>query len=329
MFLIILSHFSLYGNWTNKNSLDAMSTVKVLLFDPFGPAAAICFFLITGYFSNVKKMDLERQIKKSKRKIIIIWRQTFFYSVLGGSVFYIFTNGASGVVELLKSFLPVILNEYWFVTCYILLMLFGPYIDVLISSVTEKQFDHIVVILFLLQIPALVGNELINRALIAFLGYLIGKFLAMNKGSLKKINNKYLFLFLIFIYFLDLLTIYALRYIGIPFEHAGHFTQYILAFLLSVPFFIIFIKLRSFSIKTVNYISSSVFSVYLITEQSQVRSFIWSDLFNVSKFQESPFLPLWGISVVFLIFLCCILFDIFIRVVYKKFVRVFLYFYYK
>jgi len=309
MFLIVLSHFSIFGNWRNVGVLSPFQTVRFLLFDGLGPAAAICFFIITGYFS-VKKESLEKRIKKSTRKIFSVWGQTFFYSAIIGILLFILKK--ADFRSLVTSLLPFSLNEYWFVTCYLLLMLFSPYLDVLGDSLSDNNLKRLLTILFILQIPALLNNMIINRFLLAIIGYYTGKYIFLNKNFFIDLNSKILFLFFLILYLIDLLSIFLMRSIGVEFQHSAHFTQYILAFCLSVTLILITINAKPLSSKLINYISKSVFALYLITEQSSFRHILWGRIFNVGRFQDSVVFPLQGIIVVSEICIACFLID-FIR----------------
>ena len=96
------------------------------------------FILISGYFLCTAEFKKERLFK--------VWAQVFFYSAIIGLVFFISkipTVGYYGVeayksagygmaakpigkIELVRSFLPVLMGNNWFATCYILFYLFTP-----------------------------------------------------------------------------------------------------------------------------------------------------------------------------------------------------------
>lgn len=78
MIMIVLSHFSIYGNWDTSN-ISAIGTVRLLAFDGFGPIGAMIFFIISGYFYN--KKDINTRANKSRKKAILTWMKTFFGSV--------------------------------------------------------------------------------------------------------------------------------------------------------------------------------------------------------------------------------------------------------
>ena len=314
MFFIVLSHFSIFGNWTNRDDLTAFQTVRVLLFDALGPAAAICFFIITGYFS-VNNKTLEQKISKSVYKFLRVWYQTFFYSGLIGILYFI--THRVGMLKMVKSFLPFTLNEYWFVTCYLLLMLFSPYLDLISNHLSDFDMKRFVGLLVLLQVPALLSNGIINQFLLSVFGYFIGKYIFINKDKIKMMSKNILWLLVFIIYALDLLSIYILRTVGIQFQHSAHFTEYILASCLAIVFFLIAIKGNNFYSRTINYVSGSVFSVYLITEQSLFRHTLWGTILNVRQYQDSIFFPFQGIIIVTMVFFSCILVDSFRRYLFQ------------
>lgn len=90
-----------------------------------------CFVLISGYFSiNSKRVNYDRIIK--------IWLQTVFYSF----IIYLLLS-TLGIIPLefttiIKSLLPILTRQYWFITAYIPLMLMSPYISKLITENSQK-----------------------------------------------------------------------------------------------------------------------------------------------------------------------------------------------
>lgn len=77
MYFIVLSHFSIYGNWVNLDHINGVQKVKILVFSPLGPAAALCFFLITGFFSKYN-IELNVKIKKVTNAFYLFGGKHFF-----------------------------------------------------------------------------------------------------------------------------------------------------------------------------------------------------------------------------------------------------------
>lgn len=318
MFMIVISHFALRGNWVGKRLFKPMTIVHFLSLDALGPAGAVCFFIITGYFANNKSQNLNLQIKKYNRKVFNVWGEMFFYSAIIASLLFILGYDNMSIVKLIKDFFPFIFNEYWFVTCYILLLVSKPYLDILLSNIDERQLLRLIGVLFILQVPALLANPMINEFLLAVLGYLTGATIShLDDEKLSKIKSKYLFGCCLVIYTLDLLSIYFMAFLGFPYEHAAHFTTYILAYLLAVFLFLIFLKLPSFHNKFINYVAGSVFAVYIITEQNNFRDLLWHNVLNVGRFQNHS-LVFWGFFTSLFLFSVCVLIDSCRRVLIKN-----------
>ncbi|WP_420866373.1 acyltransferase family protein [Loigolactobacillus backii] len=116
MFCIVLSHFSLFGNW-NKAGLTPITTTRLLLFDPLGPASALIFFIITGYFTYKSTATFQLSIRKELHKGLNIWLQTMFYSI-SILIIFLLTNHSVPLKIIAKAIFPFTLNEYWFVSAY-------------------------------------------------------------------------------------------------------------------------------------------------------------------------------------------------------------------
>lgn len=131
IFLIILHHFSVYGDFGHFE-VTVNEAVKEV-FCTCGKVGVDIFVLITGYYSITSTAKLRKAIK-------LIF-ETIFYSV---SAYLI--SCACGVSELnagyiIKSFLPFISNKgYWFITTYILLYCCIPVINRGIKELSQRQY---------------------------------------------------------------------------------------------------------------------------------------------------------------------------------------------
>lgn len=89
------------------------------------------FVLISGY-------HLCESVFKIK-KVALLLVQTSFYSIL---VYIAAVTGELvdfSIKDLVKSIIPVISNNYWFITCYVGLYLLSPVINMCISKLEQKQ----------------------------------------------------------------------------------------------------------------------------------------------------------------------------------------------
>ena len=96
-------------------------------------AGVSIFVLISGYFG----------IRRSTQKLIELESTVIFYAVLSALVGCYF--GKASI--LIKAFIPVSTNCYWFISCYILLMIFSPYINRAIDSMSELQHRQLLLLM--------------------------------------------------------------------------------------------------------------------------------------------------------------------------------------
>lgn len=189
MCMIVISHYSLYGNWQNIDEMQALETTRILSLDALGPIGAVIFFMITGYFYSVK--DFENKRLKTFSKVKKVWLKTWCYSTLM-LIVSVYLKVGIDTNMLIKSVFPVVMNEYWFITCYILLMLLIPYIDIVLEILTKRQLQQLLILFLILMVVQLVNSEIINRLMLALYAYCVGYYIKKHNNELKKMNKTFL-----------------------------------------------------------------------------------------------------------------------------------------
>lgn len=130
-------------------------------------AGVSIFVLISGYFG----------IRRSTQKLIELESTVILYAVLSALVGCYF--GKASILSIIKAFIPVSTNCYWFISCYILLMIFSPYINRAIDSMSELQHRQLLLLMsaVFLVAPTVIyysvlggGKNVINMLLLYFLG---------------------------------------------------------------------------------------------------------------------------------------------------------------
>lgn len=117
-------------------------------------AGVSVFVLISGFYG----------IRRNKNKIITLWTTVVLYSVISAMVGYILMG--ESVKSLITAVIPISTNRYWFISCYIILMLFAPYINRVIESISQPQFTRLLVLMsvaFLLS-PTLLYYSVLGGA---------------------------------------------------------------------------------------------------------------------------------------------------------------------
>ena len=99
----------------------------------FCTVAVSTFILISGYFG----------INFNWRKILKIWFSVLFFSWV--IVIYKII-GKNDIKGCLPYFLPIISNEFWFISCYFILCGLSPLLNKLVDSLSKRQLKQLVLL---------------------------------------------------------------------------------------------------------------------------------------------------------------------------------------
>ena len=90
------------------------------------------FALMSGYLGYGSK-------KLKSYRVFELLSTVLVHSILLTGIFYIFSPGLfHGVKDILKAFLPMITGRYWYITCYIPVLLLSPFLNLLMESISLK-----------------------------------------------------------------------------------------------------------------------------------------------------------------------------------------------
>ena len=213
--------------------------------------------------------------------------------------------------------LPITFKAYWFVSVYILLYLFHPYINKLLNNLDRKEhlsFIWLMFIIFSILRTILMadyyGNELIQFLLFYTIGAYLYKYpdniLGRNKNNIKIMISSV---------FVILGSIIILEYLGINNEWIAANSTHLLsrtspiAILFCVGLFDWASRKQHYSSKIINGISSWVFGVYLISDNMYLRPIIWDGIFKTKEYVSSSWLVLHMLVAVVLVTVICLLID--------------------
>ena len=238
--------------------------------------------------------------------------------------------------KILQTLLPIS-HQYWFINCYIVLMLFSPFLNKFIKGLSKNTFIKLLLLLIIIWsiYPTFTGASFMygNSFGYGYMAwfivlYFIGAFIRLHL-DINQFNSKKLFVLLIFSIVLLYLGSAILGQLGILFN-IGHlingdtiyrfFTRENKFFVLttSVILFLIFLKRKEFSNKYINYIAGSALGVYLIHTNVFVGEYLWKSLIHVSSYYNSP--NLWIVAIISIIgvYLVCTGIDIIRRETVEK-----------
>ena len=242
--------------------------------------AVDCFVLITGYFMFRAQWKLSHLLK--------LWLNIWVYAVGIGCAFTLAGKTSLTPFTLLDMFLPVLRRVWWFMSMYVLLYLFIPFLNQGLRQLTRQQFTYLamgIVLVFYVSplfaffFPPYDPTE--GMGIIGFVTlYILGAYLAAQNLSLswKKcltgllINNVCIFASKVLLQHIT--EIYHLSVgTGLLYHYNTIFELFnaILLLLLfkQIPW--------THGAKWIVGSASSVFAVYLLHEHPLVREGLWQN----------------------------------------------------
>lgn len=322
MLFIVASHCSIHGHFPDLQSLPFYNKILLAWFT-LGNLGVDIFVIISGYFLCKKENTMS--------SIPQLHSQVIFYSFFGLIMALIFRQGISfrGVIGVC---FPTLFNSYWFFTAYIILLVFTPYINKLLSCITQKQYILCLSIMLLLWvvIPTFFSQTMYGDTLPQFLMfYMIGAYLRFFPENILS-NQKIAKLVCIFSFTLLFMSNVLIDLLGyyIPFFSGKCMFFYSRTSLLivgcAVGLFCVCIN-NNFNCKCINKIGGCTFGVYLIHENQFIRKLLWIDWLKNYEYSHSSALLFHLVTSVIVVFLLSILIDL----IYKSYIEKHILYYYK
>lgn len=296
MILIILFHYVYKSQYQFLELTPSTYFIKVFYF--FGELGVNLFILITGYYLCKTKAKI--------KKIILLILEVMFYHFLlyfiANIVGYDITGETIRAKILL--FFPIITNVYWFVAAYLLVYILSPFYNILIHSMTKRNYQKFLITNALLWsiIPTFFGlfygnSESIiyyNRFIWLSFMYFIGAYIRLYDIKIFSTKKKSILIFFITflimfvsIYIIDLykgyfakLGTYELAYLWTP--------NNIFMLLLSISMFKYFSLLKIKNSNFINKISTTTLGIYLLHD-GYLTYYMWPVIFknNVNIYKEN------------------------------------------
>ena len=153
------------SNWLNKEF--------ILFINTLGNTGVTLFILISGYFG------IRFNTHKFFKMLVVVW----FYSIVSYLIETIWLHTPHTWIGLASSLLPILSKKYWFMTCYVVLYCFSPYLNRLVQNLSQKSYKQLLLLwgFFFVFAPTILFFEIQNdtgKGIInVTLAYLIGQYL--------------------------------------------------------------------------------------------------------------------------------------------------------
>ena len=135
MMVVVLHYLGKGGLLTDltQETLGSVGTAAWLL-ESFCIVAVNVYMFISGYFLCMSSFKPSRLIQ--------LWLQVWVYSVtigLLGALTGVLTETPFDMHYLLTLFLPILMGHYWFMTSYVFMYLFLPFVGMAVGRMTKQQ----------------------------------------------------------------------------------------------------------------------------------------------------------------------------------------------
>ena len=313
MIMIMFHHFAYHGNFEwNFNEV----TLPHLWYDFIlmgGKVGVDIFVLISGYFliENTEKLF-------QPKKLLKFWGQVVFYSIMTYLLSVMLRLNAFEIKQLIKVCLPITYPGWWFASTYFMLYLIHPFLNKLLHGLSKTEYQYLILMMVLCWsiIPTATTQLFESNSLLWFVTlYGIAGYVNLYGGN-QKLQSKHYFS----LYFMVLIITYTVSttflFLGTKKEewstHAIDFFEIerLPILLMAITLFMGFVTLKMNYHKWINMIASATFGVYLIHDSSYIRYYLWTNIFKINQYQDSTFLILYSILVLFILYVSCTMIDL-------------------
>ena len=142
MFMVVILHVLGQGGVYKSATPLSGAYEAAWLLEIIAICAVDCFGLISGYVGVEAKFRFN--------KIISLWLQVVFYTLLITGIFSILLPEKITWEYWLKAILPVSKSQYWYFRAYFGMFFFIPYFNKLLNSLCEKELFYLGVIIILI-----------------------------------------------------------------------------------------------------------------------------------------------------------------------------------
>lgn len=329
MVLIVANHFTGHGLKLMDYDFDNPCSIFNWLVRGIGYMGTNLFILISAYFLCKSSFKA--------RGLLLLWAQTFFYSFSLYFFTYIIGWHSLEFKATILAFIPLTSSQYWFVTCYAALYILSPFLNKFIEALVNAgkrvyQTFCFVLLLFFSIIPTFFyfsqwinwgsSSGIVWFVVLYFIGGYIRNFLKIDEIKAKK---EKVWITTIILWCLPLITKLILAYTTNYFFGAviGSSLFYVKNSIILVPASVMtFIAFFTFDItnekivKSINWIATGIFSVYLIHDNGYVREYLWG--YVVKNIHPDSYSLIYETFIVVTsIFCVCLLIDIIRKFIFK------------
>lgn len=278
-----------------------------------GKIGVVVFFAISAWY-----LSEHSTIRSSLRRVWILERELLFWGVTCLTVGVVLVPHDVTATVIIKSVFPLLSDSWWYATSYCVFLLMFPCLAPALRMLGRQRHAYLAVTMFLLWtvlqgfVPVfavgLHGGDFLSFVYLYIL-------MTYYRWYMRPMSVRNAWIMLVAGYVLILCSVVAG---GLIYHYTGNMakiqtvllsTEYKLpTMMVGFALFVLFINNEFYS-RTINFIATSAFSVYLITDHPIIYKHIWHGMLSLSRFYDSPFVVFIVIGVVIAYYGVCVVLD--------------------
>ncbi|RBP97469.1 hypothetical protein CRD60_06810 [Bifidobacterium aemilianum] len=330
MFLILVNHHVGHNTFPVSSMPFSKRQFIYFCFESTGTVGVAVFFGISCWFLCSEKQGIPTNfgggILRSWKRIWILEREVLFYSLILTLFFACYDSPRLTSRLVWKSVFPTATGLWWYVTSYVVFLLFFPLISAGLHGLGRQGHGLLVLSLLLIWGVAtcITPIRLFDFNGFSFVGFIYEYVLiSYCRWYMKEASARMGWAAVglgVVIIMGSIIVMHKLyKWTGDPFYRAnllwmhGPFKLPIML----IAFGMILISARvKFTSSYINTLASTTFGIYLIHEYPLMRQWL-SQLADIRRFYASTAAPLYSLGICLLVFLACAALDMIRQVLFK------------
>lgn len=316
MYLIVASHYCLFALDTRTLPFGVSQVVLQCTLAAGGKVGVVVFFGITAWYLSDKG-----GLKASLRRIWMMEREMLFWSLALVTVSLVYRPDLVSTTTIATAFFPLASSIWWYPTAYAIFLVFFPFLGGGLKLIGQNAHRTLAIVMFVIWTCV--------AGFFPFEGLGFG-------GSF----TSFIYLYVLITYYRWYMEtwsvrqgwtcfgigfavnavwtviwdlIYRLTGYGAAIQSGLQGTEYKLPVMMMGFGLLVVFTQQQFSSRLINFIASSTFGVYLISEFPLVRTTLWNAVIWTRDLAATPLLIIYGIFIPLAVYLMCALFDFFRR----------------
>lgn len=320
MFAILAHHFVVHNIFDYTTlSAGALRFFLQLFLESGGKIAVVIFFTTSAWYF----LERPQSVGASFKRVWVLEKELLFYSVTLGLLVALVGANTFGIKALLKCFMPLTQQIWWYPTAYVLFLFLLPFLVRGLGALGREWHLRLCLLLLLLYglISLIPGTQMVDGVYsFIYLFVLIAAYRWYLEGK-RDFNAWLLILLGMAVIAAAVLCSMALwdavgMQVGVRYGNFLTDRLRLPVVMVGIGLFLLFQK-KEFHSRVVNKLASGAFAVYLITEHPAVRDLLWTGPFDLGSLLLNPFGLLIAFGLLAVLYLGCTLFDLIRQALFK------------